>query len=418
MAKLLSKGYSTRGAGGTLATKAAYLAPLIRYCFLHTKPFDQLNDSIFCEIVSSLYDATRVSRAGIVAANNNTSVRNIATTWLDFLYFIGELRGNSNYVSKTGAIEATKETKEVKGRGGATYLVSLWSHRAIAVGDAETRRLPITEEHIQKLREVASTSEDAYLRIRRLAMLELFDAVGMRRMEASLLPAQTVQSAVIASKAGGVDYSSPAYLEFPTVKGGLIRKVLLSPASLSYFAKYLKALKSALRQAGRAFDEKTPFFINSSTCEALNPNTFTLEIWELAREANISDPCSPHLIRHRYIVREFVRLVVAHDIENEDAFKKMLLDHEGILRKVQEITGHASLESLEAYINLAFEEVAELSETVSRAEMQAHLDALRRAKERYSADKARGIPIQEAADDLAAAIDATVARGTDASRGP
>jgi site-specific recombinase XerD len=408
MARLLERGYSTRGTGGTLETKAAYLTPLIRHCSFHGRPFHQLTDSMFCEIVLELYAAKRSTRAGVVVANNNTSARKITTTWLDFLHFVGELRGNPAYVSKNGSIEATQEVTEVNKGGRDSYSFSAWSHKAIAVGDAERHRLPITEKNIQLLRESASNSEGAFVKIRRLVMLELFDAVGLRRMEASFLPAYAVQNAVLSSKAGGADFSAGAYLEFVPVKKGLVRRVPLAPATLAYFSKYLRLLKLRVQQLGQKFNEETPFFINAKTGKALTPNTFTFEFWELAVEANIADPCSPHLVRHRYIVREFVRLIVAHEMEAKDDFRKMLINSEAFLRKVQEITGHASLDSLTTYINLAFEEVGELSVTVSRVEMQSHLDALSRAKQRYSADIAAGISYQEAAEELYAAVDATL----------
>lgn len=408
MASLLRKGYSTRGQGGTLGTKAAYLTPLIRSCFASGIPFHQLTDSIFCEWVMNLYSAKRASQAGVVAAHNNTSARNIATTWLEFLSFVGVMHGNDDYVGPLGAIEATREVKTVN-RGKGSYSVAAWMHKAINVGDAERRRLPISERNIQRLRAVAvAKTTEPFLRLRRLVMLELFDAVGMRRMEAATLTAKAVQSAISSSMSTGSGASNPAFLEFATVKGGNIRKVPLAPATLSFFSKYLKLLSAALRRLGREFDEATPFFVNVDTGEALSPNTFTLEFWKLAKLAHISDPCSPHLVRHRYIVRAFVRLVLAHQLECADDFRKAMLDQEAFLEIVRQITGHSSITSLDAYITLAFEEVAELSKTMSRVEMQSHVDALGHAAERYRADLGLGVAHKEAADDLYAAVVASL----------
>ena len=410
MAELLGKGYSTKGEkGGTLGTKAAYLAPLIRHCFANGKQFHKLTDSAFVEIVLNLYETERHTRAGVVKANNNTSVRSIATTWLDFLHFVGEFRGDQGYVGPLGAIDATRETREIKKAGRASYKVSSWTHKAISVGDAEHRRLPMTEANIGKLRETASArTTDAFLRVRRLVMLELFDAVGMRRIEAAGLKAKAINAAILEAMASGGGIAGIGYLKFQTFKGGRVRNVPLSPATLSFFAKYLKLSKPVLRRLGRAINDDTPFFFNLDTGDALNPNTFTLEFWKLATEAQIHVPCSPHLVRHRYIVRAFVRLILAHQLECKDDFRKMMLDQEAFLYTVSQITGHSSPSSLDSYINLAFEEVGKLSKTMERVEMQAHYDALRRAGERYAADIAAGVEAGAAGDSLYAALAATM----------
>jgi site-specific recombinase XerD len=412
MSDLLHKGYSTRGEAGTLGTKAAYLAPLIRYCFANGKRFHELTDAVFCDCVMYIYSARRNSRAGSVAAHNNTTARAITTTWLEFLHFVGIFYGDDGYVGPFGAIAATREVTEVKKGKNNSYSVSTWSHKSISVGDAERRRMPMSERNIKKLREAASSNTtDSFLRLRRLVMLELFDAVGMRRMEASNLPAMAVSNAIIEAMAPGGGISSIGFLEFPTVKRGHMRKVPLSPATLSFFAKYLKVLRLFLRKLGRNFDGSTPFFINIDTGEALKPNTFTLEFWKLAGVAKIFDPCSPHLIRHRYIVRTFIRLILAHQLEGKDDFRKMMLDQEAFLETVRQITGHSSIASLDSYITLAFEEVAELSKTMERVQMQAHFDALSRAGERYRTSIAAGLSAKEAADDLYAAVASTVPLG-------
>lgn len=409
MADLLHGGYSTKGEGGTLGTKAAYLAPLIRYCFANRKAFDKLTDAIFVEMVLGLYDTKRHTRAGLVTANNNTSVRSIVTTWLDFLHFVGAFHGDDGYVGPLGAIQASRETREIKKERRKSYTISSWTHKALGVGDAEHRRLPMSEHNIKKLRETASThTANAFLRLRRLIMLELFDAVGMRRIEAAALPAKAVFEAISEAKASGGGISKIGFLKFPTAKGGLDRKVPLSPATLSFFAKYLKLASSILRKLGRTLNDKTPFFFNLDTGNALNPNTFTLEFWKLAAEAQIFDPCSPHLVRHRYIVRAFVRLILAHQLGSKDDFRKAMLDQDAFMHTVSQITGHSSAASLDSYINLAFEEIGKLSETMERVEMQSHYDALRRAGERYASDIAAGVEAKVAGDDLFAALSATM----------
>ncbi len=62
-------------------------------------------------------------------------------------------------------------------------------------------------------------------------------------------------------------------------------------------------------------------------------------------------------------------------MENPDHFRKALLDGESLKRKVAEWTGHTSLDSLERYIQLAFDEVANFKATYDITRIQMALDS-------------------------------------------
>ena len=66
------------------------------------------------------------------------------------------------------------------------------------------------------------------------------------------------------------------------------------------------------------------FFINLQTGKAYQPNFFTQEYSILAKAAGILEPCAPHMARARYFTREFVRLILAHKLENVDDFRRAL----------------------------------------------------------------------------------------------
>lgn len=423
---LLERRLSTRGRGGTLGTYAAYLSPLIRYCALYGKDFIDLNDGDFVESVIALYSEERRKKGVVVQAYNATTVRNMVGVWLSFLEFVGRFHGAPDFVSPGGRIDATRESSPVR-VGDRVYVTETWTHKALREGDAVHRRLPMSERTLRALRTAAATSgKGGFRRLRRLVMLELFDVTGMRRMEASLLTAKAVSNAVrdyeskLAKAALKVtsgtcgDYSpavserDATFLVFDTVKGGLTRHVPVSPSTLAFFDSYLRRRRALLKRLGLDPDRPdSPFFVNLRTGESMTPNTFTLEFSILAKEAGISkEPCSPHLLRHRYIVRCFVRLLLAHQMECQDDFRRALLDSTAFKEKVRQVTGHVSVDSLDVYINLAFEEIAQLAQTMDRVQMQAHLDSALSAVERYRDDLAGGHDLAGAAEDLAKAVEA------------
>jgi hypothetical protein len=82
------------------------------------------------------------------------------------------------------------------------------------------------------------------------------------------------------------------------------------------------------------------------------------------------------MFRHRFITKLFVSLIEQHTYENEDDFRRALLDGESLKRKVQEYTGHTSIKSLEPYIHLAFEEVAKFGSTLHLIKAKRAVESL------------------------------------------
>ena len=103
--------------------------------------------------------------------------------------------------------------------------------------------------------------------------------------------------------------------------------------------------------------------VSSVTGLPIAANTLTNEVRDLAILAGITEKASPHLFRHRFITKVFVRLIEQHQLENPDQLRRLLLDAEGLKRKVMELTGHTSLASVENYIHMAFDEVSSFGKT-------------------------------------------------------
>jgi integrase len=410
--------------GGTLGTYSTYLSPLVRYCYKHReKSFLALTDADFSQCVMDLYDKRRLTPAGRVVANNRTTVHAMACLWLDFLSYLGKAYCDDHFVGEHGRIRATKVRANRKFAGThASGLV--WAHHSIGESDPYNTRFPMKDSQLKKLRDAtAQLSRDDFQRRRRLVMLELFDGVGLRRIEASLLRVQDVTKAIKEWESApkknwslvpeADDMTRPAFFlsfRMRKQKDGSkerLRNVPISAVTLQFFKEYLKMRRNALKKAGwSAGEANDSFFINLETGRAYQPNFFTQEYSKLAKVAGIMEPCSPHMARARYFTREFVRLILAHQLESVDDFRRALLNSEAFKEQVREISGHVSAKSLDVYINLAFAEVAGLAKTFARVEAQRHLDAIESANERYLAAIGSGQDPAVAGAELSRALSA------------
>lgn len=427
--ELLARGCEHAPRGGTLGTYGAYLAPLVRFCFSkRSRRFLSLTDADFSKQVKALYDArTRKDDGTLVPTNNRTTVRTIACVWLDFLSFLGKFYGKDNFVGDSGTIRASRVKVQARpSRNGANSATYAWSHRSIQSADPYRKRHPLRDSQLRLLREAAHKfSSSHFQRRRRLVMLELFDVIGLRRIEAHLLRVSDVMAAIAIAKAGRPQRSAALlsqepddiarrafFLSFrmrkqPDGDKERLRHAPISAVSLQFFEEYLKERSRHLKRIGRTeSDSEGAFFINIITGTPVAPNFFTQEFHVLASEAGIREPCSPHMARGRYLTREFVRLIRAHHLESLDDWRRALLNSEVFLEQVAEISGHTSTESLKLYINLAFAEVAQLAATLSRVEAQRNLDAATEANHRYLAAISAGDDPKEAGEQLSRAISA------------
>ena len=419
----LSQGCANEPRGGTLGTYSAYLSSLVRYCYRRRgKSLLALTDADFSHCVKALYDEKRLTPAGRVAANNRTTVRAIACLWLDCLSYLGKAYGDDYFVGEYGRIPATKT--KAKGKAAIYGSGEVWTHPSIGGPDPYNTRFPMKDSQLKKLRDAtAQVSTTNFQRRRRLVMLELFDGVGLRRIEASLLRVQDVKKAIEAWESApklkwslvpeADDMKRPAFfLSFRMRKQKdrskeRLRHVPISAVTLQFFKEYLQMRDKAVKKSRWTTSEGgDSFFINLQTGKAYQPNFFTQEYSILAKAAGILEPCAPHMARARYFTREFVRLILAHKLENMDDFRRALLNSEALKEQVREISGHVSAKSLDVYINLAFAEVAGLSKTLTRVEAQRHLEAIGAANERYLAGINSGQDPAAAGAELSRALSA------------
>jgi integrase len=357
MRELFEKGLSRRNRGGSLAVAAANLTHLLRFCWgRQTDPYD-LTDNQFREFVVQLIEEPRAKRPEQKARNANGVIA-IGRTCLQYLDCVGRQMGDTTLIGPEGRIRAQVKQHQVKvagrGPGRSTKNIHYWDHPAFPKPDTKRKRSPISTAMIEDLRRaVASISKTSHQRMRRHTILKLLEITGARRGEIAGITVESVQQA---------SRMQVPMLRVPTFKKrddpNAYRLVPISRPDIAFLLQYIEIhRRSVIRRQLKVKPDHGLLLVNGITGEALRPNSITQEVRLLASAANIGEKACPHMFRHRFLTKLFVALIEQHNIENTDQFRRLLIDGEELKRKVAEWSGHTCLESLEHYIDLAFDEV-------------------------------------------------------------
>lgn len=352
MLELFDRGLSRRSMGGTLSTYASNISHLIKFCFVRGLEFHNLNDSLFTQFVTDLRkDQYKPSGQRV---RDDSTVIAIGKNCLEFLVSVADFRGIPDLVGKEGQINA-QEKKDANTRGNRKGRTGKsWHHRSFPHPDSKRRRSPIASSNIQKLKEaVAPASTSLYIRRRRYAMILCLEMTGGRRIEVASIRVDDVFSAL----------KSPTHeLKLLTAKqrGAKpeFRMIPMARVDLESLANFIKfSRRSVINNTLGPEHDHGFVFINERNGNPMRANTVTQEVQYLAKFAKLTAAASPHLFRHRFLTKIFVALIEQHQFDTKDDFRRALLSTEQLKRKVMEWSGHKTLEALERYIDLAFDEV-------------------------------------------------------------
>lgn len=351
--ELFERNLSRRNNGGSLATAAADVTHLLRFCWGRRVDPSDLTDDQFREFIASLLKERRIGKPG-QAARSPSRVVAIGRTCLQLLASI-EARSGVPLLGPTGRINAVLKDHTVRlhNRSGKprTKVVHYWHHESFPIPESKKKRSPISTENIQRLRDaVARMSNSTHLRIRRHVLIKLLEITGARRGEIADLTVESVQAA--------------ADMTFPMLRLSTFKKrsdetrlVPISRADLRFLLDYIEIhRRPVVRRKNHGPDEGF-LLISDTRGTPFHPNSITHELREMALAAGIVEKTCPHMFRHRFITKLFVALIEQHKIQNPDEFRQLLIDGETFKRKVAEWTGHQNLNSLEVYIDLAFDEI-------------------------------------------------------------
>jgi len=402
--ELYARGLSRKNRGGTLLTYAANISHLIRFCYNNKTDFIDLTDNQFTFFINGLIS----ERSGVSPerlARTANSVIAIGRNCLEFLASVGRTYTDDGFIGSNGRIRAEQKEfnirQESQPKGKGKLVRKFWHHRAFPTPDAKNKRLPISTDVINRLREaVASVSNSIYLRKRRYVMLKLLEITGGRRIEISEL---TVESVYQAAK------MSEPMLKLITAKKHeeKFRYIPISRHDVIFLLEFIEKNRRRIIRTTCGYKLDDGYvLVSETTGKKLQPNTITQEISALALAAGIKEKSCPHMFRHRFITKLFVALIEQHEFENADNFRRALLDTESIKQKIQEWTGHTNMSSLDVYINLAFEEVANFQKTYDIIKAQRSIDSFKETLKQLQEELRVGSSPAEISDRLQSLIEA------------
>jgi len=406
MLRLYRRGLSRRDRGGTLLTYATNITHLLRFCHKNKIRIDELTDSQFTFFITTLHGEKK-AKVPTTSARNANSVIAIGRICLDFLSVIGETFAKEDFVGPTGTIRA--ERKEIlinprrSGGPSSVKIVSKhWHHHSFPTPAAIVRRLPISSDVVEKLRNaVLPASTSIYQRKRRYVMLKLLEITGGGRSEVAAL---TVNSVLEASR------MPDPRLKLITVKkrGGAYaeRFIPISTHDVGFLIEFIEKNRRQVIRSTCGFAKDDGYLLVSSTTGfRLRANTITQEVAALALNAGIMEKSCPHMFRHRFITKLFVALIERHSFENVDSFRRALLQTESIKQEVQQWTGHSDTTSLDIYIHLAFQEQVNFQSTCDFVHARRSVDSARATTQQLRDELHNGTSSEEVTNRLLLLLD-------------
>lgn len=364
MLSLYERGLSRRNLGGTLRQYAGNISHIIRYCFKNNIDLISIDNNRFIHFINGLRSEFKISSISSRTRNSNT-LNNIGRSTLEFLNFVGEWNGIDNFV--VNAIKGYKKSTRIDVKNSKRGFIDnhSWHHSCFDTADTRHTRSPISKETIDDLyAAIPILSQNNHVNQRRSALLKLLEITGARIGELTLLKTHDVEVAL---------QNSHPLLRIDTLKKRKDdeRYVPVLKQDLSSLKAYLRIYRSKIIRCtiGNKFDHGY-FFINEQNGKPLSVRYMGNEISLLRKCANISTKACSHMFRHRFITKLFVNLINQYNIENEDDFRRLLLDSEKLKQEIQQYTGHKRLSSLDIYIHLAFAEFTNIEKVVNNVQLR------------------------------------------------
>lgn len=381
--------------GGTIKAYAKDLSHLIRFCHFNRIQFEQMNDSWFIMFINSLR-AERNEINPSARKRESKKLNDIGRKSLRFLDFVGSLSGDDCFVENS--IKGFKKTFSIKAEKSKRGFVekTSWHHRAFDTESPTRKRNAISDtiidqlyQAIPKIRsETLDHLEAKLLDRRRNAMLKLLEITGARIGELSLLKASDFERAM--------SHTRPM-LRLITLKRGdqQERFIPVLKQDLFMLKPYAKITRPQVLRRNLGPEGGHDFFFVGSDGKPLSSKYMSNEVGVLRRQAGITGDACAHMFRNRFITRLFVRLIQEWEFNTPDDFRKALLDTDSFKQQVQQYTNHKRLESLDVYIDWAFDELAELDSILQVVNLRSVYETFDKNVLHLHRELEAGLPIDE-----------------------
>ena len=376
MISLLKKNMSRINKGGTLRAYAKDLTHIIRFCHNRKIDFYQLNDDLFTHFISELRKERSPSNPAVRKRESNT-LNAIGHVTLTFLAFVGKMHGDDSFITEN--IRAEKRSYRLHHDKSKTRYVdqTSWYHTSFDTPGPVRHRSPISTISIQLLYEAIpkqsskdnSKQDKKLIDRRRTIMIRLLEMTGARIEELANLQDNDIEVAL---------RQKDPKLRLITLKRGesAERYIPVLSQDLAMIKSYVRVIrKKTIKDTIGTKNDHGYIFISVKSGKRLSSEYMSNEIGLLQKTAGISSQICAHMFRNRFITKMFARLINQYNYENKDEFRRALLDTNALKREIQQYTGHIDVNSLDTYIDLAFNEIANLDFVVSIVHLQAAYEA-------------------------------------------
>jgi site-specific recombinase XerD len=227
-----------------------------------------------------------------------------------------------------------------------------WVHRSLESSSPRKTRNPIGKESIDKLYEaIISQGSSKFLQQRRIIMLRLLESTGARAGEIALIKVNDILDA----------FNNDCFMKMATLKrkdSNAFRYVQVDISDLNLIKNYINLYRRKIIKNTIGLSQDNGYlFINEHNGQKSFDTVISNDVNVLKKVAGIEEQTCAHMFRHRFITKQFVNLIKQYKYENQDDFRKALLDTNTLKQKIQQMTGHKNLSSLDTYIDLAFNEL-------------------------------------------------------------
>jgi len=393
MIHLLKRNLSRNNNGGSIRQYAKDISHLIRFCH-ESRDFIQMGNDQFTAFISGLRSERDPINPEARKRDSNTLIA-IGRKCLDFLDFIGRLNDDERFVvDNIKAVKKKYLVRASKSKAGAIEKYG-WYHESFDTPGPRKSRTAISKIAIQALHEAIprlssdnlSQQSKRFIDRRRTIMIRLLEMTGPRIEEVAQIRVKDIEDAI---------QQKDPKLRLVTLKKKRpeIRFVPVLHQDLAALKPYIRVNRTNIikKTIGIANDHGF-LFISETTGQALSSKYMSNEVGLLKRTAGISSQACAHMFRNRFITKLFVRLINQYDYDNKDEFRKALLDANTLKQQVQQYTGHGSIDSLDTYIDLAFDEVANLKAVVSSVHLQGAYESFDSNVEILHRELENGIPV-------------------------
>jgi len=343
---LYSPGSRFKGNAGTLVTYAKNLSHLVRYCSAQRLTFQELDDNSITDFVIKLQDETTLKEHILNKARGSTQVRVIARRAFHFLIWLQDLFSIPNLISKSpsqpGQINLIVRRTKSKG-----YSTEFYDHPSLPTADTPKKRYPVTTPQIEKLFQVnIESSQSAYIKRRRAAMIQLARATGSRRIEMNSTKVADIRKA---NNEGSLSVT------VSKTKKNKVREIPVLKTQLAPIITFIEGHRALLVKNTIGTENDPGNLFLSVRGKPLSDETLTNDMHDLATLAGIKILVCLHMFRHRYFTDMAFNMLLG--IREFVERKELTAPTEQIiLQQMRALSQHEDDETLLGYIHAAYKE--------------------------------------------------------------